>query len=64
LLVTIASPADARATTGKTRLTAPGRPGSITEGPVEERGYELQLETPAATHVVFRVELKAAGAKQ
>jgi hypothetical protein len=60
LVVTIAAPAGVRTTTGKTRLTAPGRPGSITEGPEEERGYELQLDTAAAAQVAIRVELKVA----
>ena len=57
LVVTVTS-ADARATVGKTRLTAPGRPGSITEGPEEQRGYQLQLETPATPRTVIRVELR------
>ena len=59
LVVTIASPADARTAAGKTRLVAPGRPGSITEGPEEQRGYQLQMETPAAPQIAIRVELKA-----
>ena len=59
LLVTIAAPPDAHATSDRTRLTAPGRPGSITEGPEEQRGYHLQLTTVPATRVSIRVELKA-----
>jgi hypothetical protein len=60
LLVTVLSPPDARTTIDKTHLTAPGRPGSITEGPDEQRGYHLQVETAPATRVAIRVELKAA----
>ena len=59
LTVKIASPSDGRATIAKTKLTAPGRPGSITEGPEEQRGHELVLETAPATRVAIRVELKA-----
>ena len=58
LLVTIAAPADARTTNDHTRLTAPGRPGSITDGPEEQRGYHLQVETVPASRVTIRVELK------
>ena len=39
-------------------LTAPGRPGSITEGPEEQRGYQLELDTPPMTRIAIRVELK------
>jgi hypothetical protein len=41
----------------KTRLTAPGRPGSITEGPEEQRGWHVKLETPAATATTIRADL-------
>jgi uncharacterized protein DUF4962/heparinase II/III-like protein len=61
LMATIVSPADGRTTVEKTRLTAPGRPGSITEGPEEQRGYHLQLETPPALSTTIRVELKVVG---
>jgi hypothetical protein len=64
LVVTVAAPADGRTTLEKTRLTAPGRPGSITEGPEEQRGYHLQVETAAAPRVTIRVELTAAGPKR
>jgi hypothetical protein len=60
LRVTIASPRNAQAAVEKTRLTAPGRPGSITEGPEEQRGYDLRLEVPAAARAAIRVELKVA----
>jgi hypothetical protein len=45
LKVDLAKPECAKVTTGPTTLTAPGRPGSIEEGPKEERGYELRVET-------------------
>lgn len=61
LLTTIVSPADGHISVEQTRLTAPGRPGSITEGPEEQRGYHLQLETPAAARATIRVELKVVG---
>ena len=64
LVATIVSPADGRTSVEKTRLTAPGRPGSITEGPEEQRGYHLQLETPAATRITIRVELKVVAPKR
>jgi hypothetical protein len=57
LVARITSPADGRASVEKTLLTAPGRPGSITAGPEEQRGYHLKLETPAATTTTVRVEL-------
>lgn len=60
LRVTIAAPANAQAAVEKTRLTAPGPPGSITEGPEEQRGYDLRLEVPAAARAAIRVELKVA----
>ena len=41
----------------KTQLTAPGRPGAITEDPEEQRGYHVKLETPAATTTTIRVNL-------
>jgi hypothetical protein len=38
-------------------VAAPGQPGSITEGPVERRGYELRLESPPAPEHRFQVVL-------
>jgi hypothetical protein len=63
LHVTIGAPENARASVDKTHLTAPGRPGSITEGPDEQRGYHLQVETPASTQVTIRVNLKIASSR-
>ncbi|MCX6551141.1 MAG: heparinase II/III family protein [Acidobacteria bacterium] len=58
LVATMTSPKDGRTSVEKTQLTAPGRPGSITEGPEEQRGYHLKLETPAAATTTIRAELK------
>jgi hypothetical protein len=58
LQATITSPSGAKTSVEKTRLMAPGRPGSITEGPEEQRGYHVKLEAPAATKTGIRVELK------
>ena len=44
-------PRGATHSTDVMRLTAPGRPGSIVGGPVEERGYQLVVTAPAATRV-------------
>jgi hypothetical protein len=41
-------PVAARLRTGPTILTAPGRPGSIEQGPKDQRGFELVVEPPAA----------------
>ena len=58
LQVTVGAPPGARITTGKTILMAPGKPGAITEGPQEQRGYELLLQTTPGTTVTIRAELK------
>lgn len=57
LRVTVKEPADARATAGPTQVAAPGQPGAITTGTVEQRGYELQLESPRALSHRFHVVL-------
>jgi sugar phosphate permease len=55
--VAIDAPAAVQASTSATSLKAPGRPGSITEGAVDARGYELVLEsTPTRAHT-FDVRL-------
>jgi hypothetical protein len=54
----IVSPFETRTSTEKTLLTAPGRPGAITTGPEEQRGYHLKLDTPPATSTTIRVELQ------
>jgi hypothetical protein len=44
-------------TSQPTNLQAPGRPGSITEGHVDQRGHELQIESPAARQHTFDIQL-------
>ena len=51
------APAGSTTVVDKSRLMAPGRPGSITEGPDEQRGYHVMLQTPAATTTTIRVNL-------
>jgi hypothetical protein len=46
------------ARTGVALLQAPGRPGSIEQGPKEPRGFELVLERPAAARHAFDVTLR------
>jgi hypothetical protein len=55
--VAIDAPAAAHASTSATSVKAPGRPGSITEGAVDERGYELVLESAPAPKHTFDVRL-------
>ena len=61
LRVAVDAPAGARITTGKTILMAPGKPGAITEGPQEQRGYQLLLETAPATTVTIRATMTVGG---
>jgi hypothetical protein len=61
LVVTVAGPQGSRITTEKTVLTAPGKPGSITEGPQENRGYHLMLQTPPATTVTVKAIITVGG---
>ncbi len=49
LAVDLKPPVGAKVTTGETTLMAPGRPGSITSGPQQQRGYQLKVETAPAT---------------
>ena len=60
LRVTVKDPAGARAKAGATQVAAPGPPSAITKGALEQRGYDLQLESPSALshrfHVVLTVE--------
>jgi hypothetical protein len=48
LVVDVKAPEGAKVTTGETILMAPGKPGSITSGPQQQRGYQLKVETPPA----------------
>jgi hypothetical protein len=57
--VRIEAPAGAKTTTGVTNLMAPGKPGSITEGKQEQRGYEIRVDVPAATAAVIKATLTA-----
>src|SRR6185369_3819225 len=56
--VSIERPQGSTVTLDKTVLMAPGKPGSITEGPQQARGYELKLQTPAATSAHVRATLR------
>jgi len=42
-----------------TRVNAPGPPGSLTEGVVEERGHQLVITAPPATTFAFETILRA-----
>jgi hypothetical protein len=57
LAASFATPPGTATVVEKTWLTAPGKPGSISEGPEEQRGYDVKLDTPAATSVTLRAEL-------
>lgn len=57
LRVTMKLPLDAVVKTEKTMLTAPGRPGSITEGPSDQRGYHLRIETAPAVRTAIVTSL-------
>jgi len=57
LRATLTLPEGATAVVEKTRLTAPGRPGSITEGPEEQRGYHVRVETAPALRAIIRAVL-------
>ena len=57
LRVTVEGPPGSRLTTGKTILMAPGKPGSITDGTQEQRGYELMLQTAPATTFTIRATM-------
>jgi hypothetical protein len=61
LAVTVDAPTGSRVTTEKTILMAPGKPGSITEGPQEQRGFHLMLQTAPSTAVTIRATLVAGG---
>lgn len=61
LAVTVEGPTGSRITTEKTILMAPGKPGAITEGPQEQRGYHLMLQTAPATTVTVRATMAMGG---
>jgi hypothetical protein len=57
LETTVKAPEGSRAETGRTELRAPGQPGSIEKGDVEQRGFELKIATPAATSTHLTTEM-------
>jgi hypothetical protein len=59
--VSIDRPAGSTVTLGQTLLMAPGKPGSITEGSQEARGYELKLQTPEARTAHVHATLRVVG---
>lgn len=58
LRVLVTAPAKAETTTAPTSLVAPGQPGSITSGTVDERGYHLKVETAPAVAAKVAVEMR------
>jgi hypothetical protein len=56
--VTAHAPNGATFETRPTRVKVPGPPGSLTSGPVEERGDQLVITAPAATNFVFETTLR------
>jgi hypothetical protein len=57
LRVRVDAPAGSKQSTGVTNLMAPGKPGSITEGKQEQRGYEVRVDVPAATAASIKATL-------
>jgi sugar phosphate permease len=53
----IVAPKGSVITPGETQIRAPGPPGSIEKGAVEQRGYELKIATPPATSTRLTVEM-------
>jgi hypothetical protein len=61
LAVTLTTPPGTRVTSDKTVLTAPGKPGSVADGPEEHRGYHLMLQTAPATRVTVQAVMTVGG---
>jgi hypothetical protein len=57
LRVRVEAPAGSKRTTGPTNLMAPGKPGSITDGKQEQRGYEIRVDVPASPAVAIKAVL-------
>ena len=57
LRVRVEAPAGSTTTAGPTNLMAPGKPGSITDGKQEQRGYEIRVDVPAASAVAIKAAL-------
>jgi hypothetical protein len=55
--VRVEAPAGSTMTKGPTSLMAPGKPGSITDGKQEQRGYEIRVDVPASTAVAIKAAL-------
>jgi hypothetical protein len=54
---TLVAPEGSRIEPGTTQIRAPGPPGSIEKGAVEQRGYELKIATPPATSTRVKMEM-------
>jgi hypothetical protein len=57
LRVRVDAPAGSKQSAGVTSLMAPGKPGSITDGKQEQRGYEVRVDVPAATAASIKATL-------
>jgi hypothetical protein len=57
LRVLVEAPAGSKKATGPTNLMAPGKPGSITDGKQEQRGYEVRVDVPASPAVTIKATL-------
>jgi hypothetical protein len=57
LRVRVEVPAGSKTAAGPTNLMAPGKPGSITDGKQEQRGYEIRVDAPAASAVAIKATL-------
>ncbi len=58
IAVRFIAPNGTRMTTAPTMVTAPGQPGSITQGELQPRGYQLALQIPALRSVRVAAELR------
>lgn len=58
LETTVGSPAGSTVSLGPTTMREPGRPGSIEQGAVTQRGFELQVVTPSLDAVRLRLDLR------
>lgn len=59
LEIGVRAPAGSTVAAQPTRLMAPGRPGSITSGTLDERGHELEIATPPLSRASLVLELTA-----
>jgi hypothetical protein len=56
--VIVRRPSAATFETRPTLVKVPGRPGSLTEGPTEERGHQVVISAPPATRFTFETILR------